>query len=169
MSKLDPLRQAVAVSPDNVPLLLLLDHACLDEWSLDEARSVFERVVSLDPTKPEARVGIARILHLSGKTSEAVVRTEALIVQYPQFAPAHLLLARLHAGEGNLEAARASYERALALDPTGKDPALEKELNGAAPKPAEPGKVTVSGPAWTSESDDEEKAADSAEVERPNL
>ena len=39
MSKLDPLRQAVAVSPDNVPLLLLLAHACLDEWSLDEAKS----------------------------------------------------------------------------------------------------------------------------------
>jgi len=169
MSKLDPLRQAVSVSPDNVPLLLLLAHACLDEWSLDEARSVFERVLTLDPAKPEARVGIARILHLSGKTSEAVVRTEALIVQYPQFAPAHLLLARLHAGEGNLEAARVSYARALALDPAGKDPSLEKELNGAPPKPAEPEKVTVSGPAWTPEADDEEKAAESAEVERPNL
>jgi SpoVK/Ycf46/Vps4 family AAA+-type ATPase len=114
-------------------------------------------------------VGIARILHLSGKTSEAVVRTEALIIQHPQFAPAHLLLARLHAGEGNHEAARASYERALALDPTGKDPSLEKELNSAAPKPPQPGKVTVSDPAWTPESDDEEKAAESAEIERPNL
>ena len=169
MSKLDPLRQAVAVSPDNIPLLLLLAHACLDEWSLDEARSLFERVLALDPTKPEARVGIARILHLSGKTSEAVVRTEALIVQNPQFAPAHLLLARLHAGEGNLAAARTSYERALALDPTGKDPSLEKELNSAAPKPAEPEKVPVSGVGWTPEPDDEEKAAESAEVERPNL
>jgi AAA+ superfamily predicted ATPase len=169
MSKLDPLRQAVALSPDNIPLLLLLAHACLDEWSLDEARSVFERVAALDPSKPEARVGIARILHLSGKTSEAVVRTEALIVQHPQFAPAHLLLARLHAGEGNLAAARASYEHALELDPTGKDPALEKELRGPAPKPAEPEKVTVSGPAWTPDADEEEKAAESAEVERPSL
>src|SRR6185312_11910379 len=148
MSKLDPLRQAVAVSPDNIPLLLLLAHSCLDEWSLDEARSVFERVLTLDPAKPEARVGIARILHLSGKTSEAVVRTEALIVQYPQFAPAHLLLARLHAGEGNLDAARTSYQRALAIDPTSKDPSLEKELNGVAPKASEPERVTVSGPGW---------------------
>src|SRR5580698_7799627 len=145
MSKLDPLRQAVAVSPDNVPLLLLLAHACLDEWSLDEARSIFERVLSIDPARPEARVGIARILHLSGKTSEAVVRTEALISLYPEFAPAHLLLARLHAGEGNLEAARASYGRALEIDPTGKDPSLEKELNSGAPKPPEPEKVSVSG------------------------
>lgn len=170
MSKLDPLRQAVAVSPDNIPLLLLLAQSCLDEWSLDEARSVFERVLTLDPSRPEARVGIARILHLSGKTSEAVVRTEALIVQNPQFAPAHLLLARLHAGEGNLDAARVSYQRALSIDPTGKDPSLEKELNGGASKSPEPEKVAVSGPGWAPESDDEdEKSGESAEVERPKL
>jgi SpoVK/Ycf46/Vps4 family AAA+-type ATPase len=170
MSKLDPLRQAVAVSPENVPLLLLLAHACLDEWSLDEARSLFERVLKLDPTKPEALVGIARILHLSGKTSEAVVRIEALITQQPNFAPAHLLLARLHAGEGNLAAARTSYEKALSLDPTSKDPSLEKEFKGPAPKPVEPEKVTMSGQGWSPEADDEDKSpASGAEVERPKL
>ena len=171
MSKLDPLRQAVAVSPDNVPLLLLLAQACLDEWSLDEARSIFERVISIDPARPEARVGIARILHLSGKTSEAVVRTEALIVQYPNYAPAHLLLARLHAGEGNLDAARTSYDRALALDPTGKDPSLEKELRSGPPsKPPEPEKVAVSGTGWTEEGENEEKSGiDNTDVERPSL
>src|SRR5436190_6323717 len=174
MSKLDPLRQAVAVSPENVPLLLLLAQACLDEWSLDEARSVFERVLRLDPARPEGKVGIARILHLSGKTSEAVVRVEALLGQHPEFAPAHLLLARLHAGEGNLSAARISYDRALAIDPTSRDPALEKELHGRAPQPeakSEPEKVTVTGPSWAPEGDEEEdkSAADSADVERPNL
>jgi SpoVK/Ycf46/Vps4 family AAA+-type ATPase len=173
MSKLDPLRQAVAVSPDNLPLLLLLAQACLDEWSLDEARSIYERALRLAPARPEAAVGIARILHLSGKTSEAVVRIEALLGQHPDFAPAHLLLARLHAGEGNLAAARTSYDRALALDPTGQDPSLEKELHGRAPRPdpePAPEKMTVAGQGWTPESDEEEKsAADSADVERPNL
>lgn len=171
MSKLDPLRQAVAVSPDNLPLLLLLAHACLDEWSLEEARSVFERILRLAPARPEAPLGIARILHLSGKTSEAFVRVEAVITQHPDFAPAHLLLARLHAGEGNLAAARSSYERALTLDPTGKDAALEQEIHSRTAPPAaqkpEPEKVTVTG--WTPENDDESSAADSAEVERPRL
>jgi len=171
MSKLDPLRQAVAVSPNNVPLLLLLAQACLDEWSLDEARSLYERVITIDPAKPEARVGIARILHLSGKTSEAVVRIEALLGQHPEFAPAHLLLARLHAGEGNHTAARASYERALEIDPTIRDASLEKELHGRAPQPEskpEPEKVTVAGQGWTPEGE-EESAGGAAEVERPNL
>jgi len=172
MSKLDPLRQAVAVSPDNLPLLLLLAQSCLEEWSLDEARSVFERILQLDPSRPEAKVGIARVLHLSGKTSEAVVRSESLIAEHPGFAPAHLLLARLHAGEGNRAAAQSCYEQALALDPTLRDPGLEKELAGRAGKSEapkeEPEKVTAQG--WTPESDDEEKpAVGEADIERPKL
>ena len=170
MSKLDPLRQAVAVSPDNLPLLLLLAQSCLDEWSLDEARANFERILRLDPARPEAKVGVARVLHLSGKTSEAVVRTEALIGEHPDFAPAHLLLARLHAGEGNRVAARTCYEQALALDPTLRDAGLEKDLASRAPEPPgeEPEKVTAQG--WTTESDDEEKpAVSSSDIEQPKL
>lgn len=175
MSKLDPLRQAVAVSPDNVPLLLLLAQACLEEWSLDEARSVLERIHALDPQRPEAKVGIARLLHLSGKTSEAFVRAEAAIQQHPGFAPAHLLLARLHAGEGNRTAAQKSYERALELDPTTKDSSLEQELHRGTPRPdpppePEPEKVAVTGAHWgESEDEDQKGTAAGAELERPTL
>ena len=172
MSKLDPLRQAVAVSPDNLPLLLLLAQSCLDEWSLDEARAVFERILRLDPARPEAKVGVARVLHLAGKTSEAVVRAEALIAEHPGFAPAHLLLARLHAGEGNRTAAQACYEQALALDPTLRDAGLEKDFAGRGagdgPPKSAPEKVTAQG--WTPESDDDEKPAVSpSDIERPKL
>ncbi|MEA3209966.1 MAG: hypothetical protein QOE70_3023 [Chthoniobacter sp.] len=172
MSKLDPLRQAVAVSPDNVPLLLLLAQASLDEWSLDEARSAFERVLRLQPEHPDARLGIARILHLSGKTSEAVVRAESLLAQRPDFAPAYILLARLHLGEGNRAVAQTHYQQALELDPAARDTALEAELNRGAPEPAkeEPEKVTVNGPAWSPDDDGEKSSAvDSAELERPKL
>ncbi len=172
MSRLDPLRQAVAVSPENLPLLLLLAQSCLDEWSLDEARGVFERVLRLDPTRPEAKAGVARVLHLSGKTSEAVVRAEALIAEHPGYAPAHLLLARLYAGEGNRAAGRACYEKALALDPTLRDPGMEKELGNRGPKDGslieQPEKVAAQG--WTPESDESEKPAVGAgDIERPKL
>lgn len=167
MSKLDPLRQAVAVSPDNVPLLLLLAQACLDEWSHDEARGLFDRILVLDPQRPEAKVGVARVLHLSGKSSEAFVRVEAAIQQHPQFAPAHLLLARLHAGEGNRNAARDAYEAALRLDPTLKDSSIEKEL-GAPPEPEKPEPQRVTAMGWSGD-DEEGEAAESAEIEKPLL
>ncbi len=173
MSKLDPLRQAVAISPDNVPLLLLLAHACLEEWTLDEARGAFERVLSLDADKPEAMVGIARILHLSGKTSEAVVRTESVIARHPKFAPAYILLARLHLGEDNRAGAQAQYERALELDPTARDTALETELQRGAFKPEprkeEPEKVAMTGEGWASEGDEETEGDGAAAIEQPSL
>lgn len=171
MSKLDPLRQAVAVSPDNVPLLLLLAQGCLDEWSLDEARSLFDRVLTLESGKPEALIGVARVLHLSGKTSEAVVRVESVIAQYPQFAPAHLLLARLNLGEGNRNAAQEHYQRALELDPTLRDAAVDAELNRRSadsiptPPRQDPEKITVGG--W--EDEEEKSAVDATDLERPRL
>ena len=173
MSKLDPLRQAVAVSPANVPLLLLLAQACLDEWSLDEARGVFERVLAIEPVRPEPKVGIAHVLLLTGRTSEAFVRVESAIAQHPEHAPAHLLLARLHAGEGARAAAETSYARALELDPTLRDPALEKGLGAPmAPESSqpEPEKVTASGPGWVPESEATENPPGGAtEIERPKL
>jgi SpoVK/Ycf46/Vps4 family AAA+-type ATPase len=172
MSKLDPLRQAVAISPDNVPLLLLLAHACMDEWSLEEARIAFERVLSLDQGKPEAMIGIARILHLIGKTSEAVVRTESVVALHPDFAPAYIFLSRLHLGEDNRAAAQSHYEKALELDPTARDTALETELQRGPLKPEprkdEPEKVAMSGSGWAGEMDEESKEAP-AEIEQPSL
>ncbi len=173
MSKLDPLRQAVAYSPQNVPLLLLFAEACLEEWSLPEARSSFEKVLALEPKRAEALFGIARILHIEGKSSEAFVRTEALLAQHPQFAPGYLLLGRLSLAEGNRAAARTHYEKALEINPAGKDAALERDLyGGAKPEstPDEPEKVTVDGQSWTGEEDEAEgKPGDNADFERPAL
>lgn len=174
MSQLDPLRQAVSVSPQNVPLLMLLAQACLDELLLDEARSSYERVLQIEPAQPAAQLGIARVLYLGGKTSEAVVRTEAILQGQPSFAPAHAMLSRLHLGEGNRDAARAAYQKALSLDPASRDQALERDLYAAGnpPPPAreQPEKVAVSSDGWSEEEDEEKDSGSAAaEMERPSL
>ena len=64
-SKLDALRQALAVSPDNPPLLLLYAQGCLDEWLLDDARTGFEKILALNPAHGEAQVGVARACCIS--------------------------------------------------------------------------------------------------------
>jgi transitional endoplasmic reticulum ATPase len=169
MSKLDPLRQALAHSPDNLPLLLLFAHAALDEWALDDARTAFEQALAIEPNRPEAQVGIARVLFLAGKASEAAVRTEAVIQQNPQFAPAHALLARLELLDGNRESARSHYNEALRLDPTLRDPGIEAELGAPNAEPQEPEKVTLGAPSFSSGDDEEEDAQNPADVEKPKL
>jgi hypothetical protein len=79
-SRIDSLREALAVSPQNIPLLLLFGHACADELSFAEARAAFDRILQSDPFHVEAKLGIARVLYLSGNISEAVVRAEALTI-----------------------------------------------------------------------------------------
>jgi AAA+ superfamily predicted ATPase len=169
MSQLDALRQALAHSPDNPPLLLLFAHAALDEWALDDARWAFEKVLVLEPNRPEAQIGVARVLFLAGKASEAAVRAESVIQKHPEFAPAHALLARLELLEGNRESARTHYAEALRFDPTLRDPGIEAELGSAAAADPEPEKVTLGAPSFSSGDEENDDTPASADVEKPRL
>jgi SpoVK/Ycf46/Vps4 family AAA+-type ATPase len=178
MSKLDSLRSALAHSPDNVPLLVLFGQAALEEFSADEARGAFERALALDLKHSEAALGLARSLHLQGKASEAILRVEALVSANPRFAEAHRWLARWLLDDGNASAARASYERALAVEPTLRDPAFDQALSAAESSPGAkkvPITSTGSAPATApteAEAGDLERVAEyelPTEVERPSL
>jgi transitional endoplasmic reticulum ATPase len=127
-SSLDSLREALTVSPKNVPLLLLFGRACLDELNFDEAREAFNRVLQNDPANAHGKLGIAQVLYLSGNTSEAVVRAEALIKADPGFAEAWILLARLAVAEGERDLAAGYYQKALKLNPGLSDAGMERDF-----------------------------------------
>ena len=127
-SRLESLREALAVSPENIPLLLLFGHACSDELSFAEARAAFDRILQADPAHVEAKLGIARVLYLSGNTSEAVVRAEALTQADPAFAEAWVLLSRLAVAEGDCRLAALYYQKAVKLNPALSDPGIEREI-----------------------------------------
>jgi tetratricopeptide (TPR) repeat protein len=179
-AKLDALREALAVSPDNPPLLLLYAQGCLDEWLLDEARAVFEKILTRDPAHADAQLGVARVLHLAGKTSEAAVRLEGLLARNPRHTGALVLLARLELIDGNRDSARARYESALKLDPTVKDAALESELyaRGSGPESASepprrmavgPGGVLGEPPSSSDEDRRRRRGASRRELEQPKM
>jgi len=128
MSQIDSLRQALRVSPDNVPLLLLFAEACLSELVVDEAVDTFQRVLALDAKNASAKLGLARALHQAGKTSEAIVRLESLVEEFPENAAAWLQLSRFLMAEGQREQARSCYERSLSLPGGRQDVSLEQEL-----------------------------------------
>jgi transitional endoplasmic reticulum ATPase len=177
MSNLAALRQAASVSPDNAPLMMLYAQACLEEFAFDEGRAAFEKAAVLAPSDPNAKLGVSRALHLMGRTSEAIVRGEALAQQNPRFAPVWVLLARLALTEGQRDAANGHYRKALELDGSLTDPALEKELyleNGGGKRTA----MTSSGAVAFDEEDDEEEGDDEAsdgvaegklEMEKPRI
>ena len=128
MAPIDSLKQALAFSPDNVPLILLLGRAYLDGFHLDEARQHFDRALAIDPGNVEARVGIAQILDLNGKTSEAILRVEQVCAESPNHAPAWILRAKMALNEGDAVAARTHFDRAIGIDPELLDEHLLKRI-----------------------------------------
>lgn len=113
---LEALKLALAASPDNVPLLLMVAKLHEDQFELLEARNCLDRVVQLQADHPEALLGLARLIDMAGETSEAVVRLDALCAMKPGFAAAWLLRARIALDEKEAQAARACYDKAVALD-----------------------------------------------------
>jgi transitional endoplasmic reticulum ATPase len=127
-ASLDALRQAVSVSPDNVPLLLLFGEGCLDHLLLEEARETFQRVLVHDSQNVPAQLGLAQTAYRAGNLSEAVVRAESIAATHPNNGAVLILLSRLAFIEGHVEQAREHYQNARHADPGLRDEALEKDL-----------------------------------------
>jgi transitional endoplasmic reticulum ATPase len=173
-SRLETLREALVVSPDNAPLLLLYGQACLDELEFDEARSAFDRVLKSDPSNMDARFGICRVLYLAGSTSEAVVRTESLLQGQPRFAEAWMLLSRLALAEKDMANAGEHYRHAIQLNPSLRDSGIEKnigiERTLAGREEAEEKHASIESAHWEPGDEFEEEYADAEiiDLERPD-
>jgi SpoVK/Ycf46/Vps4 family AAA+-type ATPase len=171
MSKLQSLREALAVSPANVPLLMLYAQACIDEVSFDEARRAYQQVLAQEPERVEAKLGVAQLLQLTGHISEAIVRTEALVQADPKLAEGWLLLSRLELADGDRRSAAEHYQKALQLRPALKDNALEKLVGLPARTIPTASAGSTENEHWHEEDDDDEFSAErfTDEVSRPAI
>jgi len=152
VSDIESLKAALSVSPENVPLLLMLARAQLENFALDDARTTYDRVIVQEPNHPEARTGIAQILELNGKSSEAILRLEQVCAQSPDYAPAWLLRSKLSLNENDAAAARQYYDRAVTGDSNLADKDLLKRIEQAGGQRGESGKTSSppqsSGDGW---------------------
>ncbi len=173
MSQVEQLREALRLSPENVPLLILFGEACLSEFAPDEAVHAFRKAAELDAAQSQAKIGLARALHQSGKTSEAIVRLEALVESVPKNSDAWLQLSRLFMAEGHRERALECYEKSLKLPGGHQDVGLEQELyiqgtpsRAAGDDEARRGRVTNEG--WEA-TGDEAPDFEEQHLEKPDV
>ena len=154
---LEALKAALAASPDNVPLLLMVAEALEDSFELEESREILERVLSHDPTNAVALVSLARILDLDGATSQAIVRVESLCQSQPNCGPAWLLRARLAFKEGEVKAARGFYEKAIECDASIVDePFLQQVIRSGGTSASEGRRVAMTSAGHPIEEDDDD-------------
>lgn len=122
------LREALRVSPDNVPLRVHLA-ATLAEYSrFDEAEQEYREALALAPENMEIKVDLARVYYQQGKPSQALVIVEDVCRHSEAPAAAYVLNARLLLDEGDVRGAVAQYKLALETDPDVADEQLGSEL-----------------------------------------
>jgi len=145
MAEIDSLKQALAVSPDNVPLLLMLGNAHMASFQIEEARQVFNHLLKVDPTNAAAKTCVARLLDVSGKSSEAIVRIEQVCQETPNYAPAWILRATLALNEGEATLAREYFDKAVVIDPATRDKELLKRIEEAGGRKGPGARIQSSG------------------------
>ena len=128
MSDLDGLRDALRVSPDNVPLRALLARQLLAEGRPDLAEAEFRRALALAPSDAGLSLGLAEAFLAGGKPAEAAVTLEALADEPGRPARALLVWARALQAEGDANGAARRYRQAVSEDDALADPAFAAQL-----------------------------------------
>lgn len=126
------LREALKLSPENVPLRVHLGDLLLRHEDFSGAEKEFRQAMAQKPADETARLGLVEAFFRQGKHGAALVLLEGWLSQVGAPAAARLWAARIHAAEGEWDAAKTRYREALDRDPSLADPALAKRIEEAA-------------------------------------
>jgi transitional endoplasmic reticulum ATPase len=132
---LEPLREAVRLSPDNLPLRRHLADMLLAAGLPAEAEEAYRQVLARAPSDRDTRLGLAAAFFRQDKHSHALVVLEELLGGDEPPPRAYLLTARVLLATGETADAARHYRQAVALDPGLTDAGLAEELGAAGPAP----------------------------------
>jgi ATP-dependent 26S proteasome regulatory subunit len=127
MSELDhigQLREAVRISPGNVPLRQALADALMGVGRFEEAETEYRTALGLAPGEAGLKLGLARAFQQQGKSNHALVVLEDLVKSREAPARAHVQYARLLATLGEVEQAVEQYRAGVEKDPAVADAAF---------------------------------------------
>lgn len=155
-----PLREALAASPDNVPLRRIIAQTLATFGRHSEAEVEYREAIRRAPSDSSLKVGLADVYLRQGQTSKSIVILEDLC-NSPSCPPAHrILFARALLQSGNADSARYQYLQALDADSSLADESLAESI-GAPTRPK--GRPSSPKPI---EDDDSEDHSDEPEMVR---
>ncbi len=125
---IESLREALRVSPNNLPLRRHLAEEFLRRQRWADAETELREALKLAPRDANLKTALARCFHSQGKASQAMVVIEELIAQREASAETHLLHARLLFKQGEFRRAVSAYRDAVEMEPNLADPALAEQL-----------------------------------------
>lgn len=161
-----PLREAVRVSPNNIPLRQHFAETLLAQGKAPEAEKEFREALGMAPNSSALKIGLARAFMVQKKNSHALALLEDIVKQTDAPARAFVLHARLLLDQGEAQQAVYQYRRGIEIDPAAGDEALAERL-GIGPDEDETSEV-IDGRVRSSWEGDDEGGA-TIELEKPAL
>ncbi len=125
---LQALRDAVEVSPDNVPLRQHLALSLLGLGRDEEAEQEFRQALAPAPGHLDLRLGLAQAYLQQGKNSHALVVVEDMLKQSEPPPRVYVLHVRLLLRAGDANFAATQYKEALRADAALEDEELSRQL-----------------------------------------
>lgn len=164
------LREALRLSPNNIPLRQHLADSLLQSGRADEAETEYREALALAPNSASLKLGLARAYFRLGKNSHALVVVEDIVKNPGAPATAFVLHARLLAGIGEVRQAIDEYRRGIEIDSSVADPEFAARLGIDAEEDDSDAEV-VEGKvrAGWGEEDEEEKGPPAVEIEKPKM
>lgn len=122
------LREALRVSPTNIPLHKHLAESLLKLGRFDEAESAYRDALAVAPHYVDLKLGLAGAYYQQEKFSPALVVIESLLEESEPPAEAYVWHAKLLLRAGEQQRAAYQYREALEIDPNVADAELAREL-----------------------------------------
>jgi AAA+ superfamily predicted ATPase len=122
------LREALKVSPTNIPLHKHLAESLLRMGRFDQAETAYREALAIAPHNVELKLGLANAYFQQAKNSPALVIVEDLIGASDPPAEAYLMHARLLLRAGEPQRAAHQYREAIEIDADVADAELAREL-----------------------------------------
>lgn len=129
---LQPLRDALGVSPNNIPLRTHLAESLAANGKADDAEAVLKDGLVRSPHEPAYKLALAKVYLQAGKTSAGIVVCEELN-RNDGPAETGIILAKLYLREGKADRAASAYRAAIDADPDLADAGLAAQLDVKTP------------------------------------
>lgn len=128
--QIQSLLEALALSPGNVPLRIMLADAYFNGAQFADAINHYKEVLSHESANIKSKVGLVQCYYATGEYSTAMVIAEE-IAKHPQVSAEVLVIyAKLLIKENAREQAVEAYRRALAMNVDVADEELDNQLKG---------------------------------------